>query len=131
MSGYLAKLRKLKGGGEPTKATNAPFDASVGTTPATLKNIEEATAAEAAAAKRAAAAFEARRKRVLEVLEALPGSRFAAVPDADADPAAVILALAIRAGDGAIVTCELLIPRPKYDPWLLLALIERHGATVH
>jgi hypothetical protein len=45
----------------------------------------------------------------------------------------VLLALAIRRAlpDGSAVTCELRVPRDKYDPWLLLELIERHGGTVH
>ena len=45
----------------------------------------------------------------------------------------MILALAIRGAfpDGGTVTCELAIPRAKYDPFLLLDLIERHGGTIH
>ncbi len=30
-----------------------------------------------------------------------------------------------------LATCEFHIPRDRYDPFLLLDLIERHGATVH
>lgn len=85
-----------------------------------------------ARAPEASPAFEARRQHVLAMLAAVPGGRYAALTDAEADPDAVLLALAIRsAPDGATVTCELRIPRAKYDPWLLLELIERHGATVH
>ena len=70
-------------------------------------------------------AMEARRQRVLAMLAANPSARYALVTDAEADP--VILALAIRGR----ATCELYIPRDKYDPFLLLELIERHGGTVH
>lgn len=71
-------------------------------------------------------ATEARRQRVLAMLGEQPGIKYAVVvDDPDTDP--VILALAIR--DRA--TCELRIPRDRYDGVLLLDLIDRHGGTVH
>jgi len=70
---------------------------------------------------------EARHQRLLEMLDSHPTARYALVTDIEADPEAVILALAIRGQ----ATCELRIPREKYDGTLLLDLIERHGATVH
>lgn len=70
---------------------------------------------------------EARRQRVLAMLTANPNARYALVTDTEANPKAVILALAIRGR----ATCELRIPRDKYDPFLLLTLIQRHGGTVH
>jgi hypothetical protein len=70
---------------------------------------------------------EARRQRVLAILAARPGVRHAVLTDTEADPDAVILALAIK----GVATCELRIPRQKYDPFLLLELIKRHGGTVH
>ena len=70
---------------------------------------------------------EARRRRVLEMLAQNPTARYAVLTDTQADPEAVLLTLAIRGR----ATCELRIPRAKYDPFLLLALIERHGGTVH
>ncbi len=72
-------------------------------------------------------AVEARRQRVLAMLAERPEARYALLTDTTADPEAVIVALAIRGR----ATCELRIPREKYDPFLLLHLIERHGATVH
>lgn len=77
-------------------------------------------------------AAEARRQRVLAMLDERPGIHYAVDVDIpDTDP--VILALAIRGAmqDGSIVTCELRVPRAKYDPFLLLDLIERHGGTLH
>lgn len=71
--------------------------------------------------------LEARRQRVLELLEAHPAATYAAVTDMDADPAEVIIALAIREQ----ATFELRIPRERYDGTLLLDLIEKHGGTVH
>lgn len=71
-------------------------------------------------------AMEARRQRVLSVLAERPDVRYAVVVDnPNADP--VIVALGIR--DQA--TCELCIPRATFDPFLLLALIERRGGSVH
>jgi hypothetical protein len=70
---------------------------------------------------------EARRQRVLELLGANPSARYALVTDTEADPEAVILALAIRGR----ATCEFRIPRDKYDGFLLLDLLERHGCTIH
>ena len=72
-------------------------------------------------------AAEARRQRVQAVLRDSPTVRYAVVTDTDADPDAVIVALAIRGR----ATCELLIPRDRYDGVLLLDLIERHCGTVH
>lgn len=56
-----------------------------------------------------------------------PGVRYAVLTDTETDPEAVILALAIR----GVGTCELRIPREKYDAFLLLDLIEKHGGTIH
>lgn len=78
-------------------------------------------------------AAEVRRQRVLAMLTERPDIRYALITDDRADREAVILALATRGvmRDGSTVTCELRVPRAKYDPFLLLDLIERHGATVH
>lgn len=70
---------------------------------------------------------EARRQRVLAMLAARPDIRYAVLTDTQADPEAVLLTLAIRGR----ATCELRIPRDRYDPFLLLDLIERHGGTIH
>jgi len=69
---------------------------------------------------------ETRRQRVLIMLDAHPTARYALVTDEGADPGAVLLTLAIRGQ----ATCELRIPRDKYDGTLLLDLIEQHGGTV-
>ena len=61
------------------------------------------------------------------VLDSAEKTRVRFDPDTEADPEAVLLTLAIRGQ----ATCELRIPRDRYDPFLLLDLIERHGATVH
>lgn len=72
-------------------------------------------------------AAEARRQRVLAMLAERPEIRYAALTDSKTDSEAVLFTLAIRGK----ATCELRIPREKYDGVLLLDLIERHGGTVH
>jgi hypothetical protein len=72
-------------------------------------------------------AAEARRQRVLAMLAERPGARYAVVTHDPGAPEPVILTLAIR----GVATCEMLIPRDRYDPFLLLDLIERHGNTAH
>ena len=69
----------------------------------------------------------ARRQRVVAMLEAWPGTRYAVLTDRDANPEVVIVALAIRGR----ASCELHIPRDKYDGVMLLDLIEKYGVTVH
>lgn len=70
-------------------------------------------------------ATEQRRQRALELLAANSSARYALVTDLESDPEAAIIALAIRGK----ATCELRIPRDKYDGVLLLDLIERHCGT--
>ena len=69
--------------------------------------------------------MEARRQCVLAMLAGRPGLRYAvAVDNPDADP--VILALAIH----GVGTCELRIPAAKFDAFVLIDLIGRHGGTL-
>jgi hypothetical protein len=70
---------------------------------------------------------EARRQRVLAMLRESPAITYAAVTDADSDPDAVIVALAIRGR----ATCELLVPRAKWDGMLFIDLLDKHCGTVH
>jgi hypothetical protein len=72
---------------------------------------------------------EWRRQKVIAMLEAAPNTQRAIYTDTDSDPHNVILTVAVRACQQ---TCEMLIPKAKYDPWRLLELIERHGVqNVH
>jgi hypothetical protein len=72
---------------------------------------------------------EARRQKVIAMLVAAPETKRAVYVDAESDPSNVILAVAVRHPTPA--TCEMLIPKSKYDPWRLLELIERHGQATH
>lgn len=72
-------------------------------------------------------ASEARRQRVVAMLAERPGLQYALATNTEADPEAVLIALAIRGK----ATCELCIPRDRYAPFLLLELLDKHGATLH
>lgn len=76
---------------------------------------------------------EARRQRVLAMLAERPGIRYALVSDPDdpAYPELVVLAVGLRKEDGATYTFEMLVPHDRYDPFLLMELVERHGGTLH
>src|SRR3989338_7067609 len=71
---------------------------------------------------------EWRRQKVIAMLEAAPSTQRAIYTDTNSDPQNVILTVAVRACQQ---TCEMLIPKAKYDPWRLLELIERHGRATH
>jgi hypothetical protein len=70
---------------------------------------------------------EARRQRGLAMLRDNPTITYAAVTDATSDPEAVIVALAIRGR----ASCELLVPREKWDGMLFIDLLDKHFGTVH
>ena len=64
---------------------------------------------------------ELRRQRVLAKLKAEPDKKRVAIFDPDADRDFVICTLAIR----GVGTCELRIPRDRYDPCLILDAMAR------
>jgi hypothetical protein len=64
---------------------------------------------------------EERCKKVLAMLEERPEIQRAFVTDMSADPDNVILTIAIRDQ----FTFEMLVPKHKYDPFVLLELIEK------
>jgi hypothetical protein len=99
----------------PTKLSKAPF---VGFDGSHTGHIE----------KKIIDAAEARRQKVIAMLEAAPDTQRAILADDTSDPHNVILTVAVRAYQQ---TCEMLIPKAKYDPWRLLELIERHCGTMH
>ena len=68
-------------------------------------------------------ATEARRQRVLAMLADNPALRLAVVCDGAGDP--VPVAVAIR-DKGSV---EVLIPAARFDPFALLALIDKHTAS--
>ena len=65
---------------------------------------------------------EDRRRRVLDILaDASPEARYAYLTDDKSHPDYVILVLAIR----GVGTCELSIPRNRYDPFLLMQMMDK------
>jgi hypothetical protein len=72
-------------------------------------------------------AAEARRQRLLAMLRESPAITYAAVTGTDSNSDAVIVALAIRGR----ATCELLVPRAKWDGVLFIDLLDKHCGTVH
>lgn len=130
MSAYLARLKQLESGknsqyapdSELTKPSKAPFVSFGGTGAGHIaKNL---LATETLQNRQR----EARRQKAIAMLEAAPDIKRAIYTDTDSDPHNVILAIAVRACQQ---TCEMLIPKAKYDPWKLLELVERHGQVTH
>jgi hypothetical protein len=78
------------------------------------------------------AGSRARRKRVLAMFAARPGIRYAldGIEPDPRHPDCVVLGLGIRRSDGTIWTCDLLVPRDRFDPFALLELVERHGGAL-
>ena len=70
-------------------------------------------------------AAEERRTRTLQMLKETQSLRYALVVDPEAIREAVIVAMAIRTAQGEVATCELRIPRDKYDPFVFLEALER------
>jgi len=131
MSAYLAKLKRLENENksinvpyiEPSKPSKVPFEPFEGTDTGHIEKKNIAKPETLQDRQR-----EARRLKVIAMLDAAPGTQRAIYTDTTSDPLNVILTVAVRACQQ---TCELLIPKAKYDPWRLLELIERHGSTTH
>jgi hypothetical protein len=70
---------------------------------------------------------EARQQQVLAMLEKNPGLQRAIYTDTQSDSGNVILTIAVR----HLATCEMLIPKDRYDPFRLLELIEQHAGSIH
>ena len=66
---------------------------------------------------------EQRRNRVLKMLEERPEIQRAFLTDNESVPDNVILTMAIR----GMASFEMLIPKHKYDPFMLLELISKGG----
>ena len=135
MSAYLARLKQLENeknshytpGSEPSKPSKAPFVGFDGTV---LGHIEKKLSdsdsphePESLQDKQR----ETRRQKVIAMLAQNPDTKRAIYTDTDSDPDNIILTIALRNA----AMCEMLIPKEKYDPFLFLKLIERHGNQTH
>ena len=68
---------------------------------------------------------EARRERLCKMMDEDDAERiYYWITDADSDPCCVILAIGIR----GVGTCEMRIPKEKYDPFLLMEILDKHQA---
>ncbi|MGO8754893.1 MAG: hypothetical protein ACLQHK_06635 [Gallionellaceae bacterium] len=103
----------------------SPIKGCTPVTPVTPQNDD--TASDEAAMLRCNSYREARRQKVIGMLEADPDAPRAIYADTHSDPDDVIVAIAVR----HVATFEMLISKSKYDPWRLLELIERLGQTTH
>lgn len=134
MSAYLARLKQLENeinslnvlDPEPPKPAKGPFDPFVGKHPAHFEK-KVIDAVKIVAGSRLEQQRESRRQEVITILQATPNTQRAIYTDIDSDPRNVILTVAVR----NLATCEMLIPKSKYDPWRLLELIEWHGQATH
>jgi hypothetical protein len=68
---------------------------------------------------------EARRRRVLSMLDDNPTAKYAAMTDERSRPGCMTLTIALRTPT-EIVTTDLLIPIDKWDGVLFIEMLERH-----
>ena len=110
----------------------APGKACTPGTPGTPRNDNAGSNARVLAATDALpnVGMEARRQRVVEILAANPGFRYAVVTDTNADPGVVVVRIGIRdVGSGEIV-----IVQARYDGLELLKSLEAqdaHNPAIH
>ena len=71
---------------------------------------------------------EESRQKAIGLMNASPDTPRGIYVDDQIDPENIVLFVAVRL---CMETCELLIPRAKYDPFALLALVERLGKATH
>lgn len=131
--GALIDLAKRAGNaaaipsGTPANDASARNDTANSTTATQLAATERNVAVEAQRGStgdvRSAHEMEVRRQRLLTMLANRKGAQYAVLTDAEADQTGVILALAIR----NLGTCEMRIPRSKFEPFVLLDLIGQLG----
>ena len=124
----LSELIRKKEVATVTVATHATVSPTHPLSVATVASVNVATETDGKPKTLQDKQREARRKKVIAMLEAAPGTQRAIYTDNDTDPHNVILTIAVRACQQ---TCEMLIPKDKYDPWRLLELIERYGQVTH
>ena len=72
-------------------------------------------------------AQEARRLKVLTLLQSNPETQRAVITDSDSDPQHVILTIAVR----SVATFELMIEKTRFDPFQLLELMDAHSTNIH
>jgi hypothetical protein len=119
MSSYLARLKQLQSEKNslyipdpvPPKPPKAPFDPFDGTPRhVNVKNISDDERLR-----------EARKERVMALLQENPDAPRAIYADTDSDPLNVVLVTAVR----HVAVSEMTVPRVKYDPWRLITILDK------
>ena len=125
----LTALIRKRASGKLATAIPAISATQAGSAPESVARIATIAVANPQDVETAASdsAAEDRRQRVLAMLRELPTVRYAVVTDTGSDPDTVVVALAIRGK----ATCELLVPRAKWDGVLFIDLLDKHCGTVH
>jgi hypothetical protein len=123
----LSELIRKKEVATATVATHATVSPIHPPSVATVASVNVATETDGKPVTLLDRQREARRQKVIAMLDAAPDTQRAIYTDTASDPHNVIVAVAIR----HIATCEMVIPKASYDPWRLLELVERHGQTTH
>ena len=118
----LSELIRKKEVATVTVATHATVSPIHPPSVATVASVNVATETDGKPVTLLDRQREARRQKVIAMLEAAPGTRYAVlVTDASTDP--VVVAVGIR----EIATFEMEIPHKYYDGMALLELIEKHS----
>lgn len=125
----LTALIRKRTSGRLATAISAISATQAGSAPESVARIATIAVANSQEAETVAPdpAAEDRRQRVLAMLRERPTVRYAVVTDTDSDPDAVIVALAVRGR----ATCEILVPRAKWDGMLFIDLLDKHCEAVH
>ncbi len=115
---YLALLEKLNLNAQGRDCINCTKDFTQFMQSLPLAQKDDFSSAEAQAVTPA----DERIEKMVAKLQGDPSLRYSMEVHTEVDPEAVILTVAIR-GKGS---CELRIPKAKYDPFLLMDLIDKH-----
>ena len=100
---------------------SAPKGSVASETMERLKEQKAAVMAELAAPSD----VKARRERLYQMMDEDDAERiYYWITDTDSDPHYVILAMGIK----DVGTCEMRIPKEKYDPFLLMEILDKHQA---
>jgi hypothetical protein len=125
----LSELIRKREVATVTVATHATVTPIYTSSVATVTTVNVATEADGKPKTLLDRQRETRRQKIIAMLEAAPGTQRAIYVDDASDPENITLTIAVRHPIGA--TCEMLIPRSKYDSWKFLELLERLGQTIH
>ncbi len=120
----LSELIRKKEVATATVATHATVSPIHPPSVATVASVNVATETDGKPVTLLDRQREARRQKVIAMLDTAPELPRAIHVDDSSDPHNIILCVAVRHPTRA--TCEMLIPKAKYDPFALLELLMQH-----